>query len=366
MKSYNDLWRKFLSDENIILAYHDYALNSKDDKHTRLFNNNPKQAIINARNYALKGVIEDHTSKYIKDGSCGKIRKIIRPKRREQILHHMAMNVVSPIFMKPMYRHVNGSIPERGCVSGRKYLEKWIKNDYKGTKYYLKMDIRKYFENVNHDILKAKLTKIIKDKKFLAVLCSFVDVRCDGEIITRGIPLGFYTSQWYANFYLTALDHYIKEELHARYYMRYMDDMIVLDSNKRKLFKIAKAVGKYLREKLDLELKPNWLINRLGIEDDYSLDFMGFRFYRNRVTLRKNLLYRLSRKARAINKKGANIFTARQFMSFAGWTKHANVYNNYQKWVKPYCSKRAIRKKISRYDRRLRCGKNHNQTTDQH
>lgn len=193
----------------------------------------------------------------IVDGSCGKRRSIIRPSRREQVLHHMIINILSPIFLRPMYNHVHAAILGRGCLSGKKTLEKWIKRDYKGTKYYLKMDIRKYFESVPHEILKAKLAKIIKDKRFLTLVNNTIDIKCNGKYLNKGIPLGFYTSQWYANFYLTGLDHYIKEKLHAPYYMRYMDDMVILGGNKRKLIKIQQAIAEYLKENLGLTMKEN-------------------------------------------------------------------------------------------------------------
>lgn len=354
MKSYKHLWADFISDENIILAYKEYIRGRTKDQKTRwLFKNNQSVAIEKARKYAYARKRENHKSKIIIDGSSRKVRTIIRPMCEEQILHHMAINVLKPIFMRPMYKHSHGSIPERGCLSGRKTLAKWIKYDRENTKYFLKMDIKKYFESIPHDILKAKLARIIKDHRIMTLLNDFVDVKCDGEINTdKGIPLGFYPSQWFANFYLTDLDHYVKEQLHAKYYMRYMDDMIVFDKDKNKLNDIRVGIAEYISKNLGLTLKSNWRICELGADNAHSLDFMGFRFYTNRVGLRKSLLYRLSRKARQIKKKGATIYTARQFLSLAGWTKHADVYNAYKKWVKPYCSKRAMRMYISKFDKR--------------
>ena len=74
----------------------------------------------------------------------------------------------------------------------------------------------------------------------------------------RSVPLGYFTSQWFGNFYLKALDHYIKEELHAEHYMRYMDDMVILGKSKKKLHKMHRAIETYLNEELDLEIKGDW------------------------------------------------------------------------------------------------------------
>lgn len=354
MKSYKHLWDKLLTDENIALAYKEYIKGRTKDVYTRkLYSNNPELAIKKAREYALLGKTEEHNSKVIVDGSSRKYRTIIRPLYSEQILHHMAINVLKPIFMKAMYAHSHGSIPERGCLSGRKTIQKWIKKDVRNTRYFLKMDIEKYFESIPHDILKSKLKRKIRDKKMLKLLYSFIDIKYDGKINTeKGIPLGFYPSQWFANFYLTDFDHFIKEQLGAVYYMRYMDDMIIFDYDKDNLVRIKDEISKYLKKYLGLTLKNNWRICKLGNEGSNSIDFMGFRFYRNRVTLRKHLIYRLSRKARQINKKGATIYTARQFLSLAGWTNHANVFRMYKKWVFPFCTKWDMRNYVSQYDRR--------------
>lgn len=75
------------------------------------------------------------------------------------------------------------------------------------------------------------------------------------EEMRKGVPLGYFTSQWFGNFYLKALDHYIKEELHAEHYMRYMDDMVILGKSKKKLHKIHAAIETYLNDNLDLEIK---------------------------------------------------------------------------------------------------------------
>ena len=85
-----------------------------------------------------------------------------------------------------------------------KLIKKWIKHDTKNVKYCLKMDIRKFFDSIPHDIIKAKLAFLIHDKKFLNLLYEIIDV------VYNGLPLGFYTSQWFANWYLQDLDHYIK------------------------------------------------------------------------------------------------------------------------------------------------------------
>ena len=132
----------------------------------------------------------------------------------EQIVHHMVVNVLKPIIMKSMYRHSYGSLPGRGAVAnkkkgtigGREAVAKFIKEHPDQCTYCMKLDIRKFFDTVPHDVLKAKFARKIKDKKFLDVIYKIID--SDEKEI--GIPIGFYTSQWFANFYLSDFDHYVK------------------------------------------------------------------------------------------------------------------------------------------------------------
>lgn len=208
-----------------------------------------------------------------------KKRTIIVPSTIEIVVQHSVVQVLMPIFMKGMYQHSYASIPNRGAHKAKKYIEKWIRKDPRNVKYCLKMDIRHFFESIPHDILKTKLKNIIRDEKMLDILYKIIDTT------EQGLPLGFYTSQWLANWYLQELDHYIKEQLHAKYYVRYMDDMVIFGSNKRELHKMLEAIRDYLNEELKLEIKDNWQIFRFDYTDKKGnhrgrdLDFMGFRFF---------------------------------------------------------------------------------------
>ena len=302
-----------------------------------------------------------HKPIQIYDGIRRKKRTIIVPNMREQVIHHMLINVLQPIFMKSMYEHSYGSIPGRGAHLAKKQVERWIRHGGRNVKYCLKMDIRKYFDSVPHDILKAKLASLIKDQDFLAILNEIVDVIPGG----RGIPIGFYTSQWIANWYLTELDHYIKEDLKADYYVRYMDDMVIFGGNKRRLNRIRELVEQYLQDNLGLSLKDNWqvflfdYIDKHGVRRGRDLDFMGFRFYRDKTTLRQNLMLKMSRKARRICRKPKKtIYDCRQMLSYLGWIDCTDTYAMYKRRVKPFVNFQQLKRIESSYQRRANkaCG----------
>lgn len=361
MKSYNHLWEEFISDKNIRLAIINSSRGKRDRKYVKEIYGNMDKWIPKIRKYAENFRNNFHTPKEIYDGISRKKRVIIVPSYKEQVIHHMVVNVLIPIFTHGMYEHSYGSIPGRGVHKGKKTVEKWIKNDRKNVKYCLKMDIKKYFDSIPHDVLKVKFSKIIHDKKFLDLIYELVDV------IDHGIPIGFYTSQWIANWYLQELDHYIKEKLHARYYIRYMDDMVIFGSNKRKLHYFKNEIEEYLEKNLGLRLKDNWQVFRFdyvknGIHCGRFLDFMGFRFYRDKTTLRKSIMLKSTRKARKISKKEKpTIYDMRQMISYLGYIDCTNTYQMYKDRIKPYINFRIFKKKISRYDKnRMKETKNDN------
>lgn len=362
MKSYKNLYDKLISEDNIKLAIHNASLGKHERPIVRKIYENQDKYIPLFIKMCDDYHNHTHTPKEIYDGITRKKRTILVPSHYEQIIHHMIVNVLKPIFMKPMYEHSYGSIPGRGSHMAKNKIERWIKSDIKNTKYCLKMDIRKYFDSIPHHILKAKLRRIISDYKFLEILFTIIDVQ---EI---GIPLGFYTSQWLANFYLTSLDHYIKEQLNVKYYVRYMDDMVIFGGNKRELHSIRDKIEEYLNDVLGLQMKDNWQVFKIEYKDSNGqlhgrpLDFMGFKFYRNRTVLRRNIMLRASRKARKLSKKSRiTIYDCRQLLAYIGWISATDVYGFYQEWIKPYVDIGYLKKRISYYDRRhCLCGTKQN------
>ena len=264
----------------------------------------------------------------ITDKSSGKKRDIMRPKfYPDQCVQWAIMQVVEPIIMKGHYYLSCGSVPRKGGHFAKRFVEKWIRKDPKNTKYTLQIDVTKFYPSINHDKLKEMFARKIKCKRTLNLI---------GEVIDgggQGLPIGNYTSQWFANFYLQDFDHYLKEVLKIKYYVRYMDDIVIFGSNKRTLHKHFRIIEEMLH---DLYLKPkgNWQVFRT---DKRPLDFLGYKFYRNKTILRKKNSLRMKRRAKKIFKKGRLSFTdCCAMISYMGWIKSSNSYNFYNKHIKPY------------------------------
>ena len=353
MKSYKHLMEKCISAENIKLAIRKAARGKRDRKRVQMILADMNNYVPHFQMMAIGYKHRNKAPKTIYDGISRKKRQILVPSFDEQVLHHMIVNVLEPVIMKGMYEHVHGSIPKRGPAAGKKQILKWLTRDRKNCKYCLKMDIKQFFGSVNHYLLKQYMGRYIHDDMFMKLV---------GEVLDTtkiGLPLGFHTSHWLANWYLQGLDHYIKEDLKAGHYMRYMDDMVIFGSNKRKLHKIRESIEKYLNEQLGLELKDNYQVFRMEYCDKYGnihgrdLDFMGFRFRPGRVIMRKSIMFRMCRKAKRVGKKEKpTIHDCKQMMSALSWLKSTDTYGMYLIHIKPYVNFQNMKRRISRYDRR--------------
>lgn len=352
MKSYNHLYEELLKDENIKVAILKASKGKRSRKKVQKILSDIDSWIPYYRNFITNYKTRHKKPKIIFEGITKKRREIIVPSYDEQVLHHALVNVLEPIILKGIYFHAYGSLPNRGAHGAKKYIEKWIKHDPRNCKYFLKMDIKQFFASVPHDLLSEHIRKYIHDEKYLDIL--FRVLNSTGI----GLPLGFHTSHWLANWYLQGLDRYIKQELRVKYYIRYMDDMIIFGANKRKLHKARQEIENYLHS-LKLEMKDNWQLCKF----DYNgkgrdLDFMGFRFFRNRTVLRKRVMHRMTRRARKIYKKEKpTIYNCKQMLSALGLINSADVYRMFQNEIKPFVTFRLMRKRISNYDRRQnKCG----------
>ena len=353
MKTYSHLYEEFYTEENMNLAIRNSSKGSKKKKRRDV-----KYALSNIPKFKERiwerinnFTPSRHRAKTIYDGISRKKRTIIVPSYPEQVIQHMLINVLSKVFLRGIYEHAYGSIPKRGAQKGKKAIERWRKMDPANFKYCLKLDIKKYFESIPHDILKQKLSREIKDDRIIHLLFATIDS------VETGLPLGFYTSQWLAMWYLKDFDHFVKEKCYAPHYMRYMDDMIIIGSNKRKLHQTHRMIIEHLRG-LGLELNNRCQLFRVhyirnGKDYGRDIDFMGYRFFRNRTIMRRGTYYKMLRKARKIGEKEKpSIYELRQMMSYLGLIKDTDVYNVYLLYIKPFFNVKKAKKRISKYDKR--------------
>lgn len=301
-----------------------------------------------------------HIRHVINDGIKKKQRCIVKPTFEEQVVHHAAMLAMEPVFMRGMYEYSCGSIPGRGASYGKRYIERWIRRNPKRCRYVLKMDVRHFFQSIDQGILMAKLSRIVADDRMLELLRLIVTCENDPET-GKGIPIGFYTSQWLSNFYLQDLDHFIKEHLKAPCYVRYMDDMVIIGPSKRKLHRMRREIGDYLAT-IGLEMKADWQVfkfeyeGRDGRTHGRPIDFMGFVFHRDRTVLRRSIFFRAVRKARRMRNGRTNWYNACQMLSYCGYLRQADCHGAFESCVAPFVCPRRLKAIVSEHDRRMPYG----------
>ena len=275
----------------------------------------------------------------IKNGTykLGKYRvfKVYEPKERvikalpfrdrvvhQWYVHEFLLPYVVPKFIYDSYACLYG----KGTHAAVRRLEKFMKECRRkyGNFYIVKMDIKKFFYTINPYILYFILKRYIKDKALLKL----TELLIFDDVDKRGIPIGNYTSQYFANIYLNELDYFVKHKLKIKYYIRYMDDFVLLVKDKEEAKYVKNKITMFLKEKLDLEVnyKSRYYPSDMGV------NFCGYRvFYthklirvRSKKKIRKNI-----KKWRKLNKEG-NLDIKRMMNSFQSWkahVKHANSYN---------------------------------------
>lgn len=278
--------------------------------------------------------------KVIQDGANKKERTIHKPKfYPDQIIHWALMLQIEPYIMKGMYAYSCGSVPKRGTSLGQKVVRKWLDTDKKNTKYCLKMDIKKFYPSIKSENMKAAFRKKFKDKDLLWLVDTIIGTE-------SGLPIGYYTSQWFSNFLLEPLDHLIKEDLQIKYYVRYVDDLVMFGNNKKKLHKARKAIKQCLSD-LGLEVKGNWQVFKVA---DRAVDFLGFRFFRGKTILRKRNALRIRRRIKKISKKKFLSYSdVCAVVSYWGWIKRSDSFRFYHKYIKPIITIGKAKKVVSYY-----------------
>lgn len=301
-----------------------------------------------------------------------KFRKIFMPEIHEQWLHHIIVLVLEPIIRATAYPYSCGSFPKRGAHYGKRQIERWLQRNLKRTRNFAKVDIRHFYDNVRLKILMRELAIRIKDEWFLYIIWLCL------KDFKKGIPLGFYISQWLANYILEPVDKLLTVTLGLRETMRYMDDISIFGPNKKELHKAIVELMKMLGRRFRLKLKSNWQVCKFAYEGKDKrkaaatpeagkpkkrriigrpLDFMGFVFFRTRTIIRKKIMLSATRLASRMHrtKAAGRTYFKRHvsaMLSYMGWFSCTDTYQCYLDRIKPFVKIKAIKQIISKLQRR--------------
>lgn len=353
LKRYGNLYEKICSMENLELAF----LHAKKGKGWY----SEVQEIEKRPHYYLEGLqwmLKNHNYKtsayqtFIKKDS-GKEREIYKlPFFPDRICQWAVLQVIEPQLLEYFTDDTYSAIPNKGIHAVFKKLRKAIDTVSEEMTYCLKIDCKKFYPSIDHEILKQKYRRKYKDNELLELIGEIIDsistcpatkeniafyarqgkeiniiTNCNGEqfIDGIGIPIGNYFSQYDGNFYLSQFDHWVKEIKHMKHYYRYMDDICIFAQNKTELHQLLQEINEYFKTNLNLRIKGNYQIFPSFIR---GIDFVGYRFFLNYTLLRKSTCKQFKAKMTAIRKKVENGLE----MNYSEWCS----INSYKGWLK-YC-----------------------------
>lgn len=265
MKRVGQLTEQIASLDNLYLAFAKACRGKQRKNEVLLFRRSFDDQIAALRSEILAGQLSVGNYHYFTIHDP-KERVICAAPFRERVLHHALMNVCHPYFDRSLIDDTYATRPGKGVYSA---LDKAV---YAAShfKYMVKLDFRKYYDSISHEVLKNKLERKFKDKRLLSMFSQIIDsYHADTGL---GLPIGNLTSQYFANAYLSDLDHQAKETFHVPIYIRYMDDILMASDNKIELLGTVRQIDNYAKCQLHLMLKPP-----VCCQSKAGLVFLGYR-----------------------------------------------------------------------------------------
>lgn len=289
------IYEQVCSPENVCRAGYN-TIRGKRKRHDvqRMFRRGYIKTLDDVWRLLNDGTFEPQPCKHKQIYDSGKWRTLTIPNLTpDRIIDHCIMDVTEHYLYKLYITQTYACIKGRGIHKCLNDLKRYLQKDRRGTRYCLKIDVRHYYDSIDHEILKRIMARYFGDTRLLALQYKIIDSVEGG----KGLGIGRLPSQHWANLYLTPFDHWVKEVLRVRYYLRYMDDMVFLHRSKAYLHALLEEIRQYLHDELKLEIKPNWQIFPV---DARSIDFVGYKSNHYNTLARRSILYRYWKKLRKV------------------------------------------------------------------
>lgn len=258
------------------------------------------------------------------DGSSGKIRRIGIQNIKQQLYDYIAVEGLKPV-LKRIGEYQYASIEGRGTVKGKEVISRWIRN--RDMRYFVKLDVRKCFESIDHGKMMEYLRRLVKNEPLLDLIELLL------RSFERGLSIGSYLSQYLCNLYMSILYHEIMENMYrvrrgkrgekrdnlVRHCLIYMDDILLIGSRKRNLEKAVNLTVQKASE-MGLQIKPNYQVKQI---DGNNIDMLGYKIYRTHTEIRGRTYLRARRAFRRASRCLTEVL-ARKCLSYNGYLKHTN------------------------------------------
>ena len=346
MKTYRKLYPKLYDYENLFLAYKKARKGKTKKLYVIEFESNLQNNLLQLQKELIERTYQPEpiVIVVIRDP---KTRKIGKAAFRDRVIHHALVNILHPIF-DPMFISDNfASRKEKGHHLALERFDSFLRKiSHNGEKlkgiednnyiagYALKADVAKYFESIDHEILLRIIEEKVKDKEVLWLVNQIL--KYNAAVRGRGMPLGNYTSQFFANVYLNKLDYFVKHTLRAKYYLRYVDDFVILDKNEKKLERYKKYIDQYLYN-LGLKLHPT---KSRVIPLHQGVPLLGFRVFYHYRLLKESSIRQIKRNLNIWKRNYVKGVPYENIMPrLEGWlahAKHGNTFNLRRKILKEF------------------------------
>ena len=284
-KTVKNLWGHIATFSNLAAAFNLVRRGKRWDSDTLGF-----YADLEANLFTLEEQLREHTWSpkpfrqfWVTDP---KRRLIQAPAFEDRVVHQAVMLHAAPVLMRRFISDTYGSLADRGVLAASMRLRSfmWSASRTWAHPYVIKADISKYFPSIPHALLMRRLEHIFADPE---LLWFFETLLYRSGFTERGLPIGALCSQWLSNLYLDSLDHLAKDELGIKYYVRYMDDFVVVGENKAWCRETLARLQEHV-EVLQLALNPKTNV----IPISQGVDFVGYRHWTSHVRPRKRILKR--------------------------------------------------------------------------
>lgn len=325
MKRYGHIVELIADYNNILYAYYKALRGHRFSAQVSFFSSELDDNIRKIRDTLEKGEIIIHPfNKFIITDP--KIRQICAPTFFDRVQQHAIMNVCHDFFDRRLISDTYASRPGKGVYAALDRIMEFSRR----FDLYVKLDVRKYFDSIDHEILKKELARLFKDLRLLAIFYKIID---SYEVLPgKGIPIGNLTSQYFANLYLSKIDFYMKSKYGVRGYIRYMDDVVMFGKNKDEIKKMMTAFISFAKNNLLLEIKPpvlGWCTQGITV--------LGYKVFSYYMKLSRKGKYRFKNKMSSLFRMLNNgIISQEQFalksIPLIAFTKHAETLN-YRKMV---------------------------------
>jgi len=288
MKRANNLLARVAEPDNLRLAAWKAAKGKRHSQEVMEWSARMDDNLLALREQILSGRVVVGDYRYFKVFEP-KERQICASAFREQVLHHALMNICHEYFERAQVFDSYASRKGKGTYAALERAKFYTRK----YDWYLKLDVRKFFESIYHEVLTEQLMSMFKDGALVGVFEQII--HSYEASLGRGLPIGNLTSQYFANHYLTSLDRFIKETLRISAYVRYMDDLVFWHSEKRTLLETLPSVRDFVHTELRCDLKPE-AINR----SRSGLPFLGYHIFPHHVRLLQKSKQRFILKMRRI------------------------------------------------------------------